>query len=86
MCLQCEFPGWECEGPTGCWGYDFFDGDEPYNPQDHDLPEYSTDMLTSRAIDLIKAHNTTVDEPLFLYLSYQVGGGVELSVNMCTAF
>lgn len=67
---RCEFPGWECEGPNACWGVDFFNQTDPVFST-----EYSTDLLTRRAEEIILGHDTDKDGPLFLYLPYQAVHG-----------
>lgn len=67
---QCEYPGWDCQGPNACWGIDFFDDDTPVYST-----EYSTYMLTRRAENIIMDHDRERDGPLFLYLPYQAVHG-----------
>lgn len=73
---RCEYPDWECQGPTSCWGLDFFDQDEPVYSSEG---AYSTDLLTARAVEIIRQHGREEeaaegkqDKPMFLYLPYQV--------------
>lgn len=67
---RCEFPGWECQGPNDCWGLDLFNGTEPVLSS-----EYSTDLFTRRAEEIIARHRPERDGPLFLYLPYQAVHG-----------
>lgn len=67
---RCEYPYWDCQGPTSCWGLDWFDGDDPVLDEDG---QYSTDLLTRRAEKIIMEHPP--EKPLFLYLPYQAVHG-----------
>ena len=64
---RCEYPDWQCQGPTSCWGLDFWDQNEPVHSN-----RYSTDLLTERAVQIIKNHAPMQDSPMFMYLPYQV--------------
>jgi len=79
---RCEFPGWECQGPNACWGVDFFNQSQPVFST-----EYSTDLLTRRAEEVILHHRPEADGPLFLYLPYQaVHGRLEAPLEVVERF
>ncbi len=81
---RCEFPYHDFQGPTSGWGIDWFDQDEPVFDEEG---QYSTDLLTRRAEEIILQHPADGETPLFLYLPYQaVHGRLEAPPEIVARF
>ncbi|PIK52315.1 putative arylsulfatase I [Apostichopus japonicus] len=57
-----------CNDEDGWLGYDFFKDGTPYKPT---FGQYSTEIYTQAAEDIIRNHSKNQSEPLFLYFAHQ---------------
>lgn len=57
-----------CNDEDGWLGYDFFKDGKPYKPT---FGQYSTEMYTQTAEDIIRTHSKNQSQPLFLYFAHQ---------------